>query len=304
MLAMQSPIVHVRPSANHIMAGFRTGAAGRFDMTSESNAASGRLKRVAKGINSVEVGYRVLIAVQLGPGAVGLSEIARRAGLSAGAAHNYLTSLVRTGLVEQEDRGRYRLGPSAFALSLASFRQLNGYDIVRHEALALHQLTDQSVAVAVWSQGGPVSIYTLRSQHAGAFTFRSGQLPLLASGGGLLFTAYLPETETVELLERELAAAGDPRKPHDVIVSAREALARTGYARYAYGTPVPFSMSVPIWSNADEISFLITIVVHQPIDQTTEALWFNELRAAAHRGSLLVSQCGASGPRAAIIDPR
>lgn len=273
-------------------------------MTSDSNDTFNRPRHAAKGINSVEVGYRVLLAVQLGPGAVGLSEIARRANLSAGAAHNYLTSLVRTGLVEQEDRGRYRLGPSAFALSLASFRQLNGYDVLRDEALALHELTGQSAAVAVWSQGGPVSIYTLRSRHAAGFTFRSGQLPLLGSGAGLLFTAYLPAQDTAELLQRALTATGDPRDPLAVIASAREALARTGYTRYAFGSPVPFSMSVPIWSNADEIPFLITLVVHQPIDGATETSWFKEMQAAAHRGSLLVSQAGASGPRAAITNPR
>lgn len=273
-------------------------------MSREFNDISGQSRRLAKGINSVEVGYRVLLAVQLGPGAVGLSEIARRTNLSAGAAHNYLTSLVRTGMVEQEGRGQYRLGPSAFALSLASFRQLNGYDVVRNEALALYELTGQSVAVAVWSQGGPVSIFTQRSQYAGAFVFRSGQLPLLGSGAGLLFMSYLPPADTAELLERELEDRGDPRDPLEVIEAAREALARTGYARYEYDSPAPFSMSVPIWSNVDEISFLITIVAHRPIDQATEAQWFNQLQAAAHRGSLLVSQSGSSGPRADISDPR
>ena len=171
----------------------------------------GHAARASKGINAVEIGYRVLMAVQLGPGSVALSEIAERTGLSAGAAHNYLTSLVRTGLVEREDRGRYRLGPSAFALSRASFRLMNGYDVMRDEARALHELTGQSVGVSVWSQGGPISIYILRSRLANSFTFRPGQLPLLGSGSGLLYVAYLPEAETRELIERELAVARDPR---------------------------------------------------------------------------------------------
>lgn len=272
-------------------------------MQDEQDSNADRPQRFAKGISSIEVGYRVLLAVQFGPGSVGLSEIARRAELSAGAAHNYLTSLVRTGLVEQEARGQYRLGPSAFALSLASFRQLNGYDVVRSEALALHELTDQSAAVAVWSQGGPVSIYAVRSKFAGAFGFRSGQLPLLGTGAGLLFTAFLPEDDTIELIKRELTGADSTCEPHEVVAAARDALARTGYTRFEYGSPVPFSMSVPIWSNADEIPFIITLLVHQPIDAATEARWFEQLQAAAHRASLLVSQGGAGGPRAFIKDP-
>ena len=169
--------------------------------------------RTSKRIKSVEIGYRVLLAVQRGPGAVKLAEVAKRCGLSSGAAHNYLTSLVNTGLVEQEERGRYQLGPSAFALSLASFRQLNGYDVMRDAAQALHRQTGQSTAVAVWSQGGPVSVYIQRSENTGAFEFRSGHLPMLASGAGLLFMAYLPESQTKELIEAELR---DSKKEDDV----------------------------------------------------------------------------------------
>src|ERR1700760_4691121 len=86
-------------------------------------------ERESKGIKSIDVGYRVLLAVQRGPGSVQLSEIAKRAELGMGAVHNYLASFVRTGLVEQESRGLYRLGPSAFALSLSSFAQLNGVEV-------------------------------------------------------------------------------------------------------------------------------------------------------------------------------
>src|SRR5579859_6308086 len=126
----------------------------------------------SRGIKSVEIGYKVLLAVQRGPEAVQLSDIAKRTGLSTGAAHNYIASLVKTGLVEQEGRGLYRLGPSAFALSLTSFRQLNGYEIVRSEAQTLQQITGRTVAVSVWSQGGPVSILIQRSDDLGPIDFR------------------------------------------------------------------------------------------------------------------------------------
>ena len=263
----------------------------------------GRAKRAPKGINAVEIGYRVLMAVQLGPGSVALSDVADRTGLSAGAAHNYLTSLVRTGLVEREDRGRYRLGPSAFALSRASFRLLNGYDIMRNEARALHDLTDQSVGVSVWSQGGPISIYILRSQRAGAFTFRPGQLPLLGSGSGLLYLAYLPASDTRELVQRELAAVGDVRDYEDIVAAAREAVIPAGRARFSYGAPAPFSLNVPIWSNENEIPFLLSLVIHDPIDEATEAQWLNTMRLAADRASHLAAQSDATGPRAFMERP-
>src|SRR5262249_25269255 len=143
-------------------------------------------ERESGRIKSVEVGYQVLLAVQRGPGSVRLSDVARRSGLSSGAAHNYLVSLVRTGLVEQDGRGRYRLGPSAFALSLASFRQLNGYDVLRNEANVLGQLTGQTTSISVWSQAGPVSIYMQLGKSGGTSEFRPGLFPLLSSGAGLV----------------------------------------------------------------------------------------------------------------------
>ena len=120
-------------------------------------------KRPAKGIQSIEVGYRVLLAVQREPTPIPLSEIAKRAGLSSGATHNYLVSLGRTGLIEQEGRGSYRLGPSAFTLSVASFQQLSSFDLLRDAMRRLRQATGKSVAASIWSQAGPVSIYKQQS---------------------------------------------------------------------------------------------------------------------------------------------
>ncbi|HKX22197.1 MAG TPA: helix-turn-helix domain-containing protein [Rhizorhapis sp.] len=253
--------------------------------------------RTSKRIKSVEIGYRVLLAVQRGPGAVKLAEVAKRCGLSSGAAHNYLTSLVNTGLVEQEERGRYQLGPSAFALSLASFRQLNGYDVMRDAAQALHRQTGQSTAVAVWSQGGPVSVYIQRSENTGAFEFRSGHLPMLASGAGLLFMAYLPESQTKELIEAELR---DSKKEDDVsklIAAAREAVLPKGFATYYYGDgPHHIALSAPIWTEDGRIPFVLSIVIHQPVAETLRETWSRQLQERAYQTSLLLNRIGADGP--------
>ena len=270
----------------------------------ELSGQEGRARRSAKGINAVEIGYRVLMAVQLGPGSVSLSDIADRAGLKAGAAHNYLTSLIRTGLVEREHRGRYRLGPSAFALSQASFRVLNGYEVMRNEARALHDLTGESVSVAVWSQGGPISIYMLQSHLPNRLGIQPGQIPLLSSGSGLLYLAYLPESETRALVESELAANHDPRGYAAIVSAAREEVIPAGSARFNYSVPTPFSWNVPIWSNENEIPFALSLIVHEPVDRATEAQWLNALKAAADRASYLAAQSDARGPQAIMERPR
>lgn len=61
-------------------------------------------------------------------------------------------------------RGAYRLGPSAFALSLASFEKLSNYDLLRQAALNLHQRTSLAVAATVWRKAGPVSVLNLHGR--------------------------------------------------------------------------------------------------------------------------------------------
>lgn len=258
------------------------------------------VRRASKRIKSVEIGYRVLLAVQRGPGSVKLADIAKRCGLSSGAAHNYLTSLVNTGLVEQEERGRYRLGPSAFALSLASFRQLNGYDVMRDAAQSLHRQTGQSTAVAVWSQGGPVSIYIQRSDNTGTFEFRSGHLPLLSSGAGLLFMACLPASQTRDLIEAELRDAGKDEAAVDTLIAAaREGLLQNGIAIHHYDDgPEHIALSAPIWTEDGRIPFVLSIVIHQAVDDSTREVWSRHLQERAYQTSLLLSRVGVDGPEA------
>lgn len=257
-----------------------------------------------KGIKSVEVGYRVLLAVQGGPGPVKLSEVAKRCGLTSGAAHNYITSLVRTGLVEQEDRGRYRLGPSAFALSLTSFRQLNGYDILRDIAKELNALTNQSTAVAVWSQGGPVSVFALRSEDVGSYEFRSGHLPLTDSGAGLVFIAYLHESHTRPLLELELGVEDGSQEEIDrVIADARTQTLPAGYALHVYEDPAPYALSAPVQMKDGRIPFVLTIVVHKAISPKLRASWAGELVAAAARAAESLADMDVGGPLAEFQSP-
>lgn len=266
-----------------------------------------RAERDSKGIKSVEIGYRVLLAVQQGPESVKLSDIARRCGLTSGATHNYITSLVRTGLVEQEDRGRYRLGPSAFALSLASFRQLRGYDVLRDAARGLNARTGQSTAVAVWSQGGPVSVFIVRSEDVGNFDFRSGHLPLLDSGAGLVFLAYLHDSHTRPLLEMELAAEGRPSGAEDIdalIASLRAEVLSGPVARHEYAEPGHTALSAPVQLEDGRLPFVLSIIIHGKGGIRKEARWAKELASAARTAAEGLAREDVGGPVAEHQVPR
>lgn len=257
----------------------------------------GRAEAESKGIKSIEVGYRVLMAVQRGPGAVQLSEIAKRAGLSSGAAHNYLASLVRTGLVEQEGRGLYRLGPSAFALSLNSFHRLNGYDVLRAEALALSDQTGQSTGVTVWSQGGPVSVFVQRSNNLGMIEFRPGLVPVLGSGAGMIFAAYLEDAEVRELIAHEAGGRNAAEEATRFIAESRAGVLPGGYAFFSRPEENYYVLSAPVWTPDDRIAFVLSIVSREArADPAVDRTFVDHLLASSARAQTLLAGTTSNGP--------
>lgn len=267
-------------------------------------AKNGKSEEASRGIKSVEIGYQVLLAIQQGPAPVQLAEVARRTGLSSGAAHNYIASLVRTGMVEQESRGRYRLGPSAFALSLASFHLLNGYDVLRTEAQRLQTITKENVAVAVWSQGGPVSVFIQRADEPGAFEFRSGLIPMLRSAAGKLAAAYLPSELTSELIDFELRDGGLPGTASGFIAEARDEILPLGYSLFRHEQPRHTALSTAVWTADDRLAFFLSIVANRPSAADT-VQFVRPLLESAARASLLIGATGATGPRSSLrVAPR
>jgi hypothetical protein len=104
-------------------------------------AASNRAKQ-RQGIQSIEVGTRLLRALAANGRAMMLRDIARNAGMPAAKAHRYLVSFMRMGLVEQDaNTGRYDLGEFALELGLASLARL---DPVRLAGPVLDDLCERS----------------------------------------------------------------------------------------------------------------------------------------------------------------
>ena len=222
-------------------------------------------KKPTKGIQSIEVGYRVLLAVQRGPTPIPLSEIAKRAGLSSGATHNYLVSLGRTGLIEQEGRGSYRLGPSAFALSVASFQQLSSFDLLRDATRRLHVTTGKSVAASVWSQAGPVSVFKQQSEDYGLFEFRTGLLPFhLRTAAAMVFVAYLPEEMTLGAIRQELARRNRPEyEAADIVSEYKKIVLPQRYAFSVYKGELEEdvgALSAPVFGKDRDVAFTLSIL--------------------------------------------
>ena len=104
-----------------------------------------------RGIQSIEVGGQLLLALAHHGRPMALKDLAREAGMTPAKAHPYLVSFIKLGLVAQD--GLYGLGPLAMQLGLISLQQ---YDPVRLATPVIETLAlaiGHTVAIAVWDFG-------------------------------------------------------------------------------------------------------------------------------------------------------
>ncbi len=159
-----------------------------------------------RGVQSAEIALGLLrVLVDAGKSMM-LRDLAAGARMPAAKAHRYLVSLAREGLVEQEGTGGlYDLGPYALDLALACLARL---DHVRVASGALEELcrrVDETVALSVWGNRGPVFVRWEEAPHPVATNVRVGSIvPVLNSASGRIFAAFLPAEVVNPFIEQEL----------------------------------------------------------------------------------------------------
>jgi DNA-binding IclR family transcriptional regulator len=165
-------------------------------------------EKTRSGIQSIEVGFRLLDVLTNEPRAMMLRDLAQRAGMSPAKAHRYLVSFLRLGVASQDPvSGRYELGGFALQMGLARLARVDGVRLARIALAALRDRLDQTVGIAVWGNQGPTVVHWMESSHPAKASLKLGDvMPMLSSATGLLFAAYLPRSKTRPMLERELAA--------------------------------------------------------------------------------------------------
>ena len=159
-----------------------------------------------QGIQSIEVGTRLLRSLAAHGRPMMLRDLAKSAGMPAAKAHRYLVSFMRMGLVEQDaNTGRYDLGAFSLELGLASLSRL---DPVRLGGPILDDLCEQigdTVALAMLGNHGATIVRWVEAGGPITVTLRTGTvLPLARSATGRAFVAYCRVPFMKKLLEREL----------------------------------------------------------------------------------------------------
>ncbi|MDO4723600.1 MAG: IclR family transcriptional regulator [Comamonadaceae bacterium] len=221
-----------------------------------------------RGIQSIEVGGQLLLALGAQGRPMPLRELAKAADMAPGKAHPYLVSFAKLGLVTQEpSTGYYWLGPTAMQLGLVTLRMLNPVREATPYAQTLARETGHSVGLSVWGNQGPTMVFIFDAIYPLHTNIRTGTVMSLAgTATGRLFAAYLPAKLIEEsLLEDERRLGPDIAKPIDAeeLQELLKQVRKHGVSR-AVNNPTPgvCSFAAPVFDYSGNIVLGMTLMGH------------------------------------------
>lgn len=256
--------------------------------------------RGQRGIQSVEVGGRLLQTLAHHGRPMALKDLAREAGMAAAKAHPYLVSFGKLGLIAQDAAsGRYGLGPLAMQLGLISLQQFDPIRLATPLIAELAQQLNLTVAIAVWGNRGATMVRIEEAPAAVHVVMRHGTvMSLRGTASGLLFAAYMPPGEVLRALADEAGAGAAPKRIDDVLARQLDEVRRHGVSRAVDALVTGVSaMAAPVFDERGAIVLSLTAIGPSAmVDTHWDGVVATALREAAQR---LSRQLGAALPAAA-----
>lgn len=247
--------------------------ASRSKIDDESLPVEDTPERGQRGIQSVEVGGQLLLALAHTGRPMALKDLARDAGMSPAKAHPYLVSFGKLGLIAQDEgSGHYGLGPLALQLGLISLQQFDPVRLATPLLRELAQALGLTMAVAVWGNRGATIVRIEEAPTAVHVNMRHGTvMSLRGTASGMLFAAHLPRAQVLAALADERAAElrqqGEPvpaqLKPalEAGLESAWDDIRRVGVSRVTDGAvPGVSAMAAPVFDDAGAMVLSLTAI--------------------------------------------
>ncbi len=177
-----------------------------------NEVADAPAEKKQRGIQSVEVGGRLLEALARHRGPLGLSELAAEAQLSSAQAHTYLVSLTRLGLVKRDVlTGNYEPGPLSLRLGLMHIEQQPAYRITVPYAAAFAEVIGFSVAVCVAGVQGPIIVRYERGGFPLHVNLHVGTVMSLdMTSTGRVFCAFFAPEQVAAMARSQMTSRSNP----------------------------------------------------------------------------------------------
>ncbi len=259
-------------------------------MSMEAQAGAEGSRR--RGIQSVEIGLRVLDALVTLGDASTLTVIAQTSGMSASQAHRYLVSLIAAGMATQDAvTGRYDLGPAALRLGLGALARIDAFRIADGAISDYAHRTGRTVQIAALGPLGPTIVRWNVGRPPVMTSFHVGSvLPLLYSATGQVFLAFLPRAETQPLLDAELAAGEMTREDVATLCGA----VRAKGCAHVEGTMIPGlrATAFPIFDLQGRTILTATALAPAQVSRRDEAAITAELGQTCRRISAQLGWAG------------
>lgn len=234
-------------------------------MTQRTEKAAATAQKPQRGIQSVEVGGRLLAALAHARAPLALSDLAASAALPPGQAHAYAVSLTRLGLIKRDAvSGRYEPGPLALRLGLLHLERQPAFRAAVPRVAALAEAVGFSIAICIAGPQGPTIV---RYEHAGFplhVNLHVGTvMSLTTTSTGRVFCAYLPPPRLHAMLANQtgLADYPVPTAERDAFDATLAAIRRRGIER-GIDAPSPgiSSLSAPVCDAVGGLQLALTAI--------------------------------------------
>jgi DNA-binding IclR family transcriptional regulator len=221
-----------------------------------------------RGVQSVEVGGRILAALVNAGKPLMLRELATLADVAPAQAHAYLVSFRKLELVEQDAAsGRYQLGPFALQLGIA---RLRSFDPLRLAGQAIVDFSEEiglMVTIAVWGTHGPTIVQVQEGSDQVHVNVRTGTVfTITGTATGKVFAAFMPpkvvESQVTEELRKGARIQGvgtaTSRKELEADIASARSL---GYAP-TEGKPVTGinAIAAPVFDYSGKMQLVVTVI--------------------------------------------
>ena len=213
----------------------------------------------SQGIQSIEVGIDILKKIADEGKPLSITEIAILCDTSKSKLHRYLTSFIKTGILEKSQDAKYSLGTELILLGLKASKKLNINDIAAPHLIKIKETLNETAALAILGKNGPFFVKWEESNRPVNIGINVGsQVSLTKSSTGRVFATFLPHKLTERKIKEELDNSPITQEQFQNIT---EFIKKNGYS-YVNSTLLPgiSAIASPIFDGSSKLVAVLAVV--------------------------------------------